>query len=60
MKNIAGLQSSKNASTITFGGKSYSDADLANLLNDKFVAVGSSILTQSELPLPTNDIPDAL
>jgi S-formylglutathione hydrolase FrmB len=43
LKNIAGLQSSKNVSTIMFEGKSYSETDLANLLNDKFVAVGSSL-----------------
>jgi hypothetical protein len=58
VKNIAGLQSSKNVSTIMFEGKSYSDADLANLLNDKFVAVGSSLPSLNWLPLPTNDIPD--
>ena len=58
MKNIAGLQSSKNVSTMMFQGKSYSDADLANLLNDKFVAVGSSLPNLNWLPLPTNDIPD--
>ena len=57
VKNIAGLQSSKNVSTIMFEGKSYSDADLANLLNDKFVAVGSSLPSLNWLPLPTNDIP---
>jgi hypothetical protein len=58
LKNIAGLQSSKNVSTIMFEGKSYSEADLANLLNDKFVAVGSSLPSLNWLPLPTNDIPD--
>ena len=58
VKNIAGLQSSKNVSTMMFQGKSYSDADLANLLNDKFVAVGSSLPNLNWLPLPTNDIPD--
>jgi hypothetical protein len=41
-----------------FEGKSYSDADLANLLNDKFVTVGSSLPSLNWLPLPTNDIPD--
>ena len=40
------------------GYKSYSDADLANLLNDKFVAIGSSLPSLNWLPLPTNDIPD--
>ena len=58
VNNIAGLQSSKNVSTIMFEGKSYSDADLANLLNDKLVAVGSSLPSLNWLPLPTNDIPD--
>ena len=59
VKNIAGgLHSSKNVSTIMFEGKSYSDAVLANLLNDKFVAVGSSLPSLNWLPLPTNDIPD--
>ncbi len=58
MKNIAGLQSSKKVSTLMLEGKSYSDADLANLLNDKFVAVGSSLPSLNWLPLHTNDIPD--
>jgi S-formylglutathione hydrolase FrmB len=58
VKNIGGLQSSKNVSTIMFEGKTYPDADLANLLNDKFVAVGSSLSSLNWLPLPTNDIPD--
>jgi hypothetical protein len=51
-------RSSKNVSTIMFEGRSYSDADLANLLNDKFVAEGSSLPSLNWLPLPTNDIPD--
>jgi hypothetical protein len=34
VKNIASLHSSKNVSTIMFEGKSYSDTDIANLLND--------------------------
>jgi hypothetical protein len=58
VKNTAGLQSSKNVSTIMFEGKSYSDANPANLLNDKFVAVGFSLPSLNWLPLPTNDIPD--
>ena len=58
VKNIAGRQSSKNVSTIMFEGKSYSDADLANFFNDKFVAVGSSLPSLNWLPFPTNDIPD--
>jgi hypothetical protein len=58
VKNIAGLQSSNKVSAIMFEGKSYSDADLANLLNDKFVAVGSSLPSLNWLPLPTNAIPD--
>jgi hypothetical protein len=58
VKNIAGLHSSKNVATIMFKGKSYSDTDLANLLNDKFVAVGSSLPSLNWLTLPTNDIPD--
>jgi hypothetical protein len=51
-------RSSKNVSTIMFEGRSYSDADLANLLNDKFDAVWSSLPNLNWLPLPTNDIPD--
>jgi hypothetical protein len=58
VKNIAGLQSSRNVSAIMFEGKSYSDADLANLLNYKFVAVGSSLPSLNWLPLPRNNIPD--
>jgi hypothetical protein len=40
-----------------FEGKSYSDAELANLLNDKFVAVGSSLPCLDWLPLPVDDVP---
>ena len=58
VKNIAGLQSSRKVSTTIFGSKSYTDADLANLLNDKFVAAGFSLPSLNWLPLPTNDIPD--
>ncbi len=54
VKNIAGLQSSKKVSTIMFESKSYSDADLANLLNNKFVAVHGVLLTQSELAPPSH------
>ena len=51
MKSIAGLQSS------CFEGKSYSDADLANLLNDKFIAVGSSLpCLDWRLPLHVDDV----
>ena len=39
-------------------GKSYSDVDVANLLNDKFVAVGSCLPSLNWFALPTNDIPD--
>jgi hypothetical protein len=40
-----------------FEGKSYSDADLANRHNDKFVAVGSSLPCLDWLPLPVHGVP---
>jgi hypothetical protein len=43
VKNIAGLAPSKNVSTIVYNGQPYSDSALANLFNDKFVAVGNSL-----------------
>ena len=71
MKNIAGLSSTKGFTTLTYEGQSYSDKDLANLLNDKFIAVGSSLpslvwspLTVDEFPtdfyISVNDIAEAL
>ena len=40
-----------------FEDKSYSDANLANLPNDKFVAVGSSLPCIDWLPLPVDGVP---
>ena len=54
VKNIAGLAPSNNISTVTYNGMSYSDSDLANLLNDKFVAVGNTFPPFTCTPLQNN------
>ena len=57
VKNIAGLAPSKNVSTIVYNGQPYSDSALANLFNDKFVAVGNSLPPLAWTPLEVGDFP---
>ena len=57
MKRIAGLSSVKELSTLVHNGRPYSGADLANLFNDKFVAVGSTLPPLKWSPLPVDEIP---
>ena len=57
MKSIAGLSLTKRFTTLTYEGQSYSDKDLANLLNDKFIAVGSSLSTLVWSPLTVDQFP---
>ena len=55
--NMAGLGSTKNVSTILYNGQSYSGSALANLFNDKFVAVGSTLPPFSWTPIAVDDVP---
>ena len=57
IKNIAGLGATKNVSTILYNGQSYSGSALANLFNDKFVAVGSTLPPFSWTPIAVDDVP---
>ena len=57
VKNIAGLAPSKNVSTLVYNGQPYSDSALANLFNDKFVAVGNSLPPLAWTPLEVGDFP---
>ena len=57
IKNIAGLGATKNVSTILYNGQSYSGSALANLFNDKFVAVGSTLPPFSWSPIAVDDVP---
>ena len=56
IKNIAGLGATKNVSTILHNGQSYSGSALANLFNDKFVAVGSTLPPFSWTPIAVDDV----
>jgi hypothetical protein len=57
IKNIAGLGATKNVSTILYNGQFYSGSALANLFNDKFVAVGSTLPPFSWAPIAVDDVP---
>ena len=57
VKSIAGLSLTKRFTTLTYEGQSYSDKDLANLLNDKFIAVGSSLPSLVWPPLTVDELP---
>ena len=48
---------SNNISTVIYNGKSYSDSDLANMLNDKFVAVENTLPPFTWTPLAIDDVP---
>ena len=54
---LTGLSSTKRFATLTYEGQFYSDKDLANLLNDKFIAVGSSLSTLVWSPLTVDQFP---
>jgi hypothetical protein len=57
IKNIAGLGATKNVSIILYNVQSYSVPALANLFNDKFVAVGSTLPPFSWTPIAVDDVP---
>ena len=57
IKNIAGLSVTKNVSTILYNGQSYSGSALANLFNDKFVAVGRTLPPFSWSSIAVDDVP---
>ena len=57
VKKIAGLAPSNNISTVIYSGNSCSDSGLANLLNDKFVAVGNTLPPFTWTPLAIDDVP---
>ena len=56
VKKIAGLTPSNNISTVIYNGKSYSDSDLANLLNDKFVTAGNTFPPFTWTPLAIDNV----
>ena len=55
--SIAGLSSTKSVTTLSYEGQTYSAKDLANLLNDKFIAVGSSLPSLVWPPLTVDELP---
>ena len=57
VKRIAGLSSHKSASTLIHDNCSYQGEELANLFNDKFIAVGSSLPSLEWFPIPVLDYP---
>ena len=59
MKNIAGLSSTKSVTTLNYEGQTYSDKDLAYLLNEKIIAaaVGTSRPSLNWSPLNVNELP---
>ena len=57
VKKIAGLSIPKMTKSLTFNDCTYQGEDLANLFNDKFVAVGSTLLPLNWCPLPVDVYP---
>ena len=57
VKKIAGLSSSKSVNTLMYDNRSYQGEELANLFNDKFVAVASTLPPLKWTPLPVVDYP---
>ena len=55
VKNIAGLAPPINVSTLVYNGHPYSHLALANLFNDKFVAVGNFLPPLAWTPLEVDD-----
>ena len=57
VKKIAGLSTPKMPKTLIYNDCTYQGEDLANLFNDKFVAVGSSLPPLNWCPLPVDVYP---
>ena len=57
VKKIAGLSTPKMPKTLIYNDCTYQGEDLANLFNDKFVAVGSSLPPLNCCPLPVDVYP---
>ena len=57
VKKIAGLSTPKMSKTLIYNDCTYQGEDLANLFNDKFVAVGSSLPPLNWCPLPVDVYP---
>ena len=57
VKKIAGLCTPKMTKTLIYNDCTYQGEDLANLFNDKFVAVGSSLPPLNWCPLPVDVYP---
>ena len=57
VKRVAGLSTPKSASTLIYDNCSYQGEELANLFNDKFTAVGSSLPSLEWFPIPVPDYP---
>lgn len=56
-KNIAGLSPAKSVTTLVHVDRIYSYGEFANLFNNKFIAVGTSLPSLEWTPLPVNDFP---
>ena len=57
VKNIAGLSSPKSVKSLMYNNRPYQGKELADLFNDKFVAVGSNLPPLDWTPLLVNDYP---
>ena len=57
VKKIAGLSTPKMTKMLLYNDCTYQGEDLANLFNDKFVAVGSSLPPLNWCPLPVDVYP---
>lgn len=57
VKKLAGLSSSKFINTLTYNDTSFSGTALANLFNEKFVSVGSSLPPLEWTPIPVTEVP---
>jgi hypothetical protein len=55
-KNIAGLAPPKNVSTLGYDEQPYTDSAIANLFNDKFVAVENPFPPLAWTPLAVDDV----
>jgi hypothetical protein len=57
VKKIAGLSSSKSTKTLMYNNRPYQGEELADLFNDKFVAVVSTLQPLDWTPLPVDVYP---
>ena len=57
VKKIAGLSSSRSTKTLMYNNRPYQGEELADLFNDKFVTVGSTLPPLDWTPLPVDVYP---